>query len=476
MSPSPDSPPANIILITIDCWRGDYFSGLNDSKVQTPHVDKFAAEGAVFSRAFTCGGWTKIAMTALFSSTYSSMYGFAQGKMSAERPLLAEILQQNGYETAGFTTNLVCGSNAGFDRGFDTFQDMKPDLTPQGSDRLRKIRGMGRLTSHKSVHAALSLAGIRLMPVYPSTTADDLVDHALKWLSAPRQRPYFLWLHFMDIHWPYRSSRRDLTPEEISESWRDRAIFVERVRKQRGRYGPGEERESRWKLLYKEEMQTLDQALGRFFTALQKRLDWPDTAVIVTGDHGEEFLEHGTWGHSWNQLYDEGIHVPLIMRLPGAAEHKRVEQSVSHIDLAPTLLDLAQVDQPLKMIGRSLLPLVDGRELDHQHLVYTEMHGHANSHRYRLAIQDGRYKYIYDGDAKRCQLFDLIADPGENLDCYAANPAQARRFDELRLKHISRGVLDVFKDKRLLTGDDIPYDIGEDPSVAERLQALGYMD
>jgi len=462
----------NIILLTVDCWRGDHFSASGNQNIQTPNIDAFANQSTMYHNAYTCGGWTKIAITSLFSSTYPSMYDFCQGKLSEERPNLAHTLSQNNYETAGFTTNYVCGSAQGFDKGFNVFGDLKPD-TQAKKFNISTAKGFNRIAKFPLVHSALSLFGIDSAPNYPSITAQELVEHGLNWVKdRESDQPYFMWLHFMDLHMPYRSSLRKKNGREISQMWQDRKGFT-KVKNSRGLFQVNEQQRKRWQQLYAEETVYLDSALGYFFDQLKELGQWDDTVICLTADHGEEFYEHGSWGHSWNQLHKEGTRVPLILKSPEQTQAQTESAIVSHIDIAPTLLDFAGAPKSEKMLGVSLN---NSNGADNDKLIYKEMLGHANSYRYRLCITQWPYKYIYDGDADSCHLFNIEKDPGENQDIYDKSCNTSKTFDRLRLKHVAKGALEALKGNLELSEDMIYYDLDDDPQVIERLRALGYMD
>lgn len=226
----------------------------------------------------------------------------------------------------------------------------------------------------------------------------------------------------------------------------------------------------------------MDGEIGRLIEWLKAQGRWERTLLIVTGDHGEEFYEHERFGHAYNHLYDEGIRVPLLLRLPGTAGGQRVVQQVSLRDLAPTLLHLVGLARPPAMLGRSLLPLVDGvrwpqpaAEAErYQSQSYTEMFGHRGSCRYRLAIRTAQQKYIYDAEQPHVkELYDLQADGGEqhNLLALATDAAERRELDRLRLAHMAGVLPEIFTAEPVTWGE-----VGDDPAVVERLQALGYLE
>lgn len=396
------------------------------------------------------------------------MHGFAAGKYNANRPNLAKQLQAHGYTTAGYTTNLVCGKSTGFDMGFDEFHDVRP--THRRRNRFNSGSNLERLACHPKTGPLLGkIAAPYFLPFYPTTDAEELVDMALTWLNSPQKKPYFLWLHFMDLHWPYRGSKRKTNSEEFVQMWLDRRHW-NKVRATQGKHNPGFDRAKRWQQLYAEEVETLDSTLGRFTNALSKREDWNNTALCITSDHGEEFYEHGTWAHSWNQLHDEGVQVPLIIKTPHQTHGTINSDPISHLDVAPTLLKIAGAETPTDMLGNDLFE--PKRELG----VRCEMFGHRDSHLYRLSIRQDDYHYIYDGGTDKCYLYALKDDPDCQNNIYRLNNEISTRFDKLRLAHITYGALDMLKSKTVIGEDETSYNLDEDPAVIERLRALGYMD
>lgn len=392
------------------------------------------------------------------------MYGFTQGKLDPERPTLPETLSQNGYKTGGFTTNLVCGKAGGFDRGFDTFEDMKPNLK---SNNLNK-RSLVRKVLDKLKNSRLVKVLAPSKPLYPSTNADELIKRGIGWLEEEKGQPCFLWLHFMDLHWPYASSHRELDFLELNRMTRDRQEW-KKVKSSKGTYFPGNKIADRWRKLYAEETEALDASLGVFFSYLKGRNDWGDTALCITNDHGEELFEHGTWAHSWNQLYSEGTQTPLILKLPCQSKPMTHHSLVSHLDISPTLLEIAGTLIPEKMLGKSLFSKQAGP-------CYSEMLGHSNSYRYRLAIRHNGYLYIYDADTDSCLLFSLNNDPTSSHNIYSLDCEISRQFDKLRLAHVSKGAIALLKGLVVLGEDEISHNLEEDPLVIERLRALGYID
>ncbi len=468
----------NILLLTIDCWRGDHLGASGDSPSPTPHLDQLAAEGTVFEQAITCGGWTRPAMMAMFSSVYASYHhGGPLRQISPDLPVLAELLQSRGYETGGFTANLICGAKSGFDRGFDTFADLRTDDRQSLIwNKLKKVRGYRRflvpLMCHPLPHQLVRLFGLRLRLPEILASAQQLTSVALDWLKQPHAGPVFLWAHYVDLHWPYRLSRRPDRPRDLAQAWRDRQTYRQIV-KSRGRFDPGAETRARWQALYREELITVDEQIGRLIAHLRDSGQLEHTTIIVTSDHGEEFFERGTWAHSWNQLFDEGTRVPLITRVPSTPGKNRVCQQVSTLDVAPTLLDAAGIKAPDTMLGASLLPSIkdtSGKAPAGRNTI-AEMLGHRNSYRYRLALRTETHRYIHDIEHPHDnQLYDLLVDSGECDNIYDKASPISRQFDRLRFDHMAPIVPDLLE---IEDDDDVFADT--DPEVVERLRAMGYL-
>ena len=422
-------------------------------------------------------------MTALMSSAYASMHGGSDIALATPaRRTLAECLLEKGYWTGGFTANPLCGSAAGFHRGFGTYRDARRELSlpPEAP------------TDWKSEWPRLLEMGIPPRDTRTYVDAHELTDLGLQWLSnRSPDGPYFLWLHYLDPHWPCQMAARPSTPEELRDAWQDIDVFRNRVWPSRGTFDPGEEARLRWARRYRECLTTTDVEIGRLLGELRIRPDWDRTIIAVTGDHGEELFERGTWHHSWNQLHREGIHVPLIVRVPGIRPLS-LSEPVGLLDLAPTLLDFAGITPPSMMMGKSLRSTMEGRP-HASGPVFTEMMGHEDSAAYRLAIRDGEWKYIYDfEDPHNSKLFRISEDPDERLNMRDRCASVLRRFEQMRLAHVTLGLTSLMQrlrpspegtaagmagirraELRVPSPDDL--EIAGDGIMREQLEALGYL-
>jgi arylsulfatase A-like enzyme len=279
--------------------------------------------------------------------------------------------------------------------------------------------------------------------------------------------------------------QKTLTPVELSDAWHDVNLFRQSVIPSRGTFDPGSETRLRWAQRYCESLTFTDLEIGRLLEEARARTDWDRTIVTVTGDHGEELYERGTWHHSWNQLHREGIRVPLIIRVPGENHLGSIDYPVSQLDVAPTLLDFAGIEAPRSMLGSSLRPAMEGQQ-PATRPVFTEMMGHADSAIYRLAIRDGEWKYIFDAESPRSsKLFRVTDDPDERINLLDRHPSVLKHFEQLRLTHMALCLIRPAEQRMTAATEaagrpgetkqrPIPDETG-DEIMREQLEALGYL-
>lgn len=449
-----------ILLITIDALRADSVGCYNEASSFTPNIDRFASAGVKFTQAITCGGWTRPSFTGLLSSTYPSMYGGSWGKYHSSRPNLPELLQQNRIKTISINTNPQIGSLYGFDRGFDIFKELGP--TYQAPSWVYK-KGMQYLLGKSSFQQLIGLMGIKSAPSAVTATAEEATDKLLEVLQEYPDN-FFAWIHFMDSHWPYHVSQELTGAKEIAQAWSDLRI-MHQCSLQNGRYFIGEQALQEVMMAYNAAVSYIDLHVGRLIDGLDKLNLLTSTTIIITADHGEEFFEHGRWGHY--QLFEENIRVPLIISTPEFRGGTTINTLVSLIDLAPTIMELMGLSKDIRMVGQSLIPVLNGgKSRPSIEPVYSESMWPDN---YRLAIRNGKYKYLYElllPDDK-C-LFDLSLDPGEERNIAYDDTDMYKLFDKYRRKHQS--IVDITNEGIEVEDHKI------DDQMRERLQALGYLE
>ncbi|MDP6802083.1 MAG: sulfatase [Gemmatimonadota bacterium] len=390
-------PPPNVLLISIDTLRADRPGGAGNPRATTPHLDRLAATGTVFSQASSTTSWTLPAHLSLLTGQYPSSHGVV-GDIHAlpdSKTTLAEFLTRRGYAAAGFVTGPYLDPAFGFAQGFDTYEpcvDYRVERDNQGG--IENLVGV-HLRSHSGV------------------TSPALHERAVDWLArVPTGKPFFLFLHYWDPHYDF-----------VPEAPYDRVFNPEYRGRLSGRgfsenraihSGMAPTERQRVMDLYDGEIRYTDRWIGKVLRALESRGDLERTLIVVVGDHGEEFFEHGGKGHRRN-LYGETLDIPLITRLPGVlAGGGVVAEPASLVDVFPTVVAVAGGGRESLAQGRSLQTLAAGTGTRR---VYGELH---DTH---ISIREGKWKFIARaGDEGRGELFDLRADPAERADCSGRYP------------------------------------------------------
>jgi len=404
--------PTNVILITLDTTRTDRMGFLGSHLGLTPNLDEFARQAIVFSRAYAHVPLTTPSHATILTGTYPQFnhLGDLGTPLAKDLPYLPDLFRSRGYATVAVVGSQVLDPHAagapGFERGFNTYD----------ASFHRRREGEDRYASEER-------------------RAATVVSHALTWLKKQPRSPFFLWVHFYDPHDPYDP------PEPFKSKYASAP--------------------------YDGEIAYMDSALGKLFAGL-KTLGLYDSPVIaIVADHGEALGEHGEEGHGFF-LYDETIHVPLMIRMPmGRSARSQVNTPVGLVDIAPTLLQATGELVPGKMQGKSLLPLMRSDCASGEVAVNDEIYAETNyptsafGWSWLRSLRTGKYLYV---DAPHRELYDQSADPKalHNLADSrggVADTVQAQ-LDEFR-KKTSR--LDSTKPAQLT------------PQVAEKLQALGYV-
>ena len=315
----------NVILLTVDSLRADCVeAGL------TPSLDRFAREAVVFSSAFSQGPYTNMSMPSLFTGRYPSQLAPIEvhgvcGVSVRGVPTLATLLAAAGYHTLGFHSNPFLSRVFGFDRGFAEFHD---DLLLDGA----RLPARWKLLLNRAHRLG------RATPYLPAAALNRVVVAGLE----RAREPFFLWVHYMDPHGPYAAARGwgPLGKLRAERLWRKATRRPEEV--------SGQERDELW-TGYRRRIASLDEHLGALFAEFSRRGLWEKSLVALTADHGDEFGEHGGYTHT-HKLYDELVHVPLVVRAPGAVPH-RVEEVVELAQVVPTVLEEAGVPPPDGLAG-----------------------------------------------------------------------------------------------------------------------------
>jgi len=461
----------SILLVTVDCLRTDHVGFMGYGCPTTPFLDGLADEIFVIPNAIAVGVPTYYSVPAILGSRYPLALGRDIIGLVPAEPTIASVLHDAGYATAAFAAgNPYLSKRFGYDWGFDTFHDFlkaegnaPADNESQPTNRswasrlnqsLQKIRpSMGFLGSiYDELYFEYcqwvtpvpeSLDSLRRFPA-----ADVIVDHACDWLSSRRDVPFFLWLHLMDPHSPYYpkdAAISVLRQKPVSPQW---ASYYNSYWN-RGDLRPAQFERHRQQIvaLYDAGVRWVDEQMKRLVDYLCQSNRWDNCIFALSADHGEEFLEHGRRYHA-PQLSEELIRVPLLLRMPGIAKRGQNKSPFSLMHLAPTLLDAASVPAPKEFRGHSCLEQVHlGQPFDDA-AISECVAGCTNPFRPEnrmgsriLAVRESRYKLVLCFDPMVESLYDLEADPGEQvpLPMNAQKPVR-RRLLEIAHQHLGRSI------------------------------------
>ena len=450
----------NILFLTIDTLRADWVGCYGHPKSITPNIDRLAQQSIRFSQAITGGSWTQAAFPVMMTSTYASMYGGCLGPLSTERPSPVETFSQNGYSTAAFSTSPLLSKIYGYDRGFDQFSDMIPN---EKDPALRHMKGGQRLLRYPITHQISNLFGVSTRPAKIYVNAKDLTDVATAWLRQADE-PFLMWVHYMDVHWPYHKEEELEKAKDIAQAWND-VMHLHEVNFKDGTVSA--EQRQHYIELYEQAIQYTDAQIGRLLDHLEQTGVMEDTIIVIVSDHGEEFLERGYWGHVEINLYDEILKVPMIFKLPGQTTAQVIPQQVRTLDIMPTLLELCDIAVPDGMEGSSLQPLWSGNEDDYEAAPSISERWRDDSH--LVAMRTADFKYIWNSEAPhQPQLFNLKADPAEKHNVAIENVAQANQFQKLVDDYLIR-MASTMPQTAVLEPE-------LDDDVLSRLRDLGYVE
>ena len=392
-APDPPPPPEgrkpNIILISIDSLRADHLHSYGYERETSPHIDALAREGVLFRYAVAPTSWTLPSHVTMLTSLPPNYHKVTADltRLGPQAVTLAEVLRDAGYTTAAFVSGAYLRAEYGLRQGFSHFDD----------------------------YSALPLA----WNAHRQITSPDLIRLVTRWIEewdrGGRERPFFVFLHLWDVHYDYnppspydRMFDPDYTGSITSENFEGNRAINPKMDPRDLEHIVA---------LYDGEIRYTDEHLGRLFEFLRRRGVFDQTLVTVTSDHGDEFFEHGKKGHR-RSLYDEVLLVPLIMRFPGRIPAGTVvTEQVRLIDLAPTLLALAEVEPPEAFGFGRTDPDYAGRDLS----VYWRepepppppaAYGQLSYQLGSVRTNDWKLIVRLTGDP-RPELYHLRTDPGE---------------------------------------------------------------
>jgi choline-sulfatase len=354
----------NLVFLTIDTLRADHLGCYGYARPTSPEIDRLAREGTVFENGWAHAPSTRYSMPALASGRWPSAIEWDESiwwpRMARGVRTLAEALHGDGYFTGGLYSfsYFAPADRRGFERGMDVYSAERGAL-------------------HVSVNGPMESRG---------SSSRQMADDALAFIEAHKDRKFFLWLHFYDPHLSY---------EPHAEVPSFGAAPVD---------------------LYDGEIRFTDLHVGRVLARLKALGLWGRTAVVLTGDHGEGFGEHGVTEHGFD-LYTAQTRVPFIVRVPGLPA-QRARVPVGHVDLPPTLVNLARGKPEPSFFGRSLVPELAGQRPADEATRWVFQEVTSERGKKRALVTSTRHLIWNWTPANTTECYDRARDPAETHDLW----------------------------------------------------------
>lgn len=432
-------PARNVIVLLIDTQRADHIHAWNpQTRVRTPVLDRFAQEGALFEAAQSPENWTKPSVASVLTSLYPMTHGAKtdDARLPASAVMVSEIYKEAGFATASFIANGYVSDRFGFDQGWDHY-----------TNYIRETR---------------------------DTRAQTLFHDAGDWIEQHKNERFFVYVQTIDPHVPYDPADEYLRMYDTSDysgqvTPRLTADLLEKAKRNPPEVTFNEADRARLTALYDGEVSYHDHEFGEFLTRLRTLGVLDNTIVVITSDHGEELNDHGSWGHG-HTVYQELLHVPLAFRYPGGIRAgQRLPQTVSTIDIVPTILEMTGVPVHQSAEGQTLRPDLRGEVAPGPSVAFSDFLDD------RRVVRAGRWKLIMRGT--NTTFFDLQADPGELRELDGAAHPIAIRYCRVMLGQFlgatdRRHWIDADQNGR---GNELRQEAADiDPTLRGQLQALGY--
>jgi arylsulfatase A-like enzyme len=454
----PKTEHTNVVLVTLDTVRADHLGCYGSTEVKTPNIDRLAGRGALFAYTTSQCSTTNPSHASIFTSQYPKTHGVLGNadhlSESESLPTMAEVFKRNGYATAAATGVWTLGAKySGFGRGFDSYFDNS--YQPMVATDPESIVD-GTITNQK---------------IYP-------------WLEQHRGDKFFLWVHYYDAHAPYdppepyrsmyyQGDPRDEKFHSMDEvvynvGWSDPPDWLRGIRDL-----------NFVRSMYKGGVSYVDAIVGNLLDTLSGLGLADNTLIVLTADHGEHLGDHGIYFDHWG-LQQSVIKVPLIVVGPRIPSGLRLTDQVMSLDIFPTVLDLVGIQyQEDAFEGRSLAPLLRSNSSAGSQAAPVQLKDRAifsenvgdlavavrQGHWFfQKEIRDDTYSKNFGFSAGRLTLYDELEDPQDTKDVSKEHPDIVTQDDLL----VTSWLAEKRRPRTLVQSQDV------DPSVRERLRALGY--
>ncbi len=469
----------NILLIVMDTTRVDHLSCYGYHKKTTPHIDRYAQDAVIYKNAYSTASWTLPSMASILTGTYPGYHGahrvetsetyFPMNKLNDKNTTLAELLKQAGYNTAGIVGCEFLTKVFGLHQGFNYFDD-------KISSYLFTLSTFAVLQC--SNHFFPLIDYLSSKGYYGYRVADQINKSALSWLEENgKKEPFFLFLHYFDPHHPYwpeelGTAQRNI-PDKIRGKYKKGNVnYVDMERGIIDSVMRGEKPllpDEKDYLLnnYNREISILDKKIGAIFKKLEDMSLYDNTLIIITADHGESFGEHNLMLHGVH-LYDDNIHVPLIIKYPLRDKQKGfIDYPVSLVGIVPTILSHLSIEPP---------DFIQGSPFNqrHEQRIIAQNYFDPNFKKQKwakrfmydlISIKVGDYKYIKVLNGED-QLFNLKEDQKETDNIIKKGEG---------IKNNIRNLLDLYT-KQLKLAEKSNGKVVIDKKTMQNLKALGYIN
>lgn len=427
----------NVVVLLIDTLRASKLRAYNsDSRVRTPVIDRIVERGILFEQAQSPENWTKPAVASLLTGLQPATHGAKteEARLPDSAELLSEVMKEAGFTTGSFIANGYVSDRFGFDQGWDDYNNFIRD---------------GR-----------------------STEAEDVFREAGNFIERHKDERFFVYIQTIDPHVPYDPPAEYLRMYDASaysgivQPRRTPELLVQAKRKEIT-FSAADHR--RLEALHDGEISYHDFWLGKFMERLEQLGVADDTLLVITSDHGEEFMEHGSYGHG-HSIFQELLAVPLIFHMPGKLpEGRRVKHSVSTLNVAQTILDLTGVSGLSRAEGRSLVPDLLGDVVSGPQVAFSDFQD------IRRVARAGRWKLIMRANLSSV-LFDLERDPGERRERSVHEFPIAGRYARILLgQYLGAQNRGQWLRARQDAAQELEVESAEiDETMREQLRALGY--
>lgn len=396
----------NLVIIGFDALRAKNLGCFGYRRQTSPNIDNFAKESILFKNAISASSWTLPSFMSWFTSLYPSQHTLVNkyskltdteqilAKLPENIYTLAQVLKENGYSTAAFTGDAGVTGHFGYNRGFDTYYDK------------------------------VTFGGF-----------DTTFPLSLEWLNKNKGKKFFLFIHGYDTHGKYNLAsgfKSKFSPPRYTGRYKgtveEQVNLRNLILDQKPLDFTTQDIEF-WRAWYDGKIYEADKRFGNFLAEFSKLGLLDKTIIVVASDHGDEYCDHKGFDHGLT-LYDELIHVPLIIRIP-AQKTSSIKEQIRTIDIMPTVLELLQINlgknikEQIK--GTSLVPLIQGKPIRLD--AFSETDYLLQTFKRSLRKSNG-WKFIYDLKNQERELYNLNTDPAENKNLTESEPKIAYELEQ----------------------------------------------